>query len=42
MEELEKDEDDDDDDDFTPGDLKSIGDCLVVNIIFLPNVTLSI
>ena len=29
----------DDDDDFTPGDMKSIGDCLVVNTIFLPNVT---
>ncbi len=30
---------DDDDDNFKPGDIKSIGDCLVLNTIFLPNVT---
>lgn len=32
-------DDDDDDDNLTPGDMESIGDCLVVNIIFLPSVT---
>lgn len=41
MGELEKDNNDDNDD-FIPGDIKSIRDCLVVNIIFFPNITFSI